>query len=213
MSIPHLSSLTGLAIEGNPGGPGHLVNSHWQLTENLRCSLCIRLPWDLKISALSAMITSSHSLTYLSVGGWPNSTFEIDRNLLSTILSPSSLEQIEVFFMSSSYDDLSILDRINGIGKNVKTLTICDISQSEVRRLNVEKFSRVLGKNISLKKLKLYVHLEKHDLVKLLVSLKENDSLETLELLQSMKEVMDSLHNGTLDARIEFVDDYLSTKI
>ena len=115
--------------------------------------------------------------------------------------------------MSSSYDDLSILDRINGIGKNVKTLTICDISQSEVRRLNVEKFSRVLGKNISLKKLKLYVHLEKHDLVKLLVSLKENDSLETLELLQSMKEVMDSLHNGTLDARIEFVDDYLSTKI
>lgn len=65
----------------------------------------------------------------------------------------------------------------------------------------------MLGKNTSLKQLRLCINLNEHKLENILLLLKENDKLEKLELSIEMRELIPKSHK--LDPRISF-DENLS---
>ena len=64
------------------------------------------------------------------------------------------------------------------------------------------KLREIIGENTSLKQLRLLFNLNQYELENILLSLEENDSLETLLMLENMREFMTS--QKTVDARINF---------
>ena len=207
--VPKLKSLRTLVISGNPGGPGSLVG----LMEALKAHRKLfhldmqELDFGLEdISALSAMIKSSKSLFRLTIGGGSNSTPEIDRDLVKTVLLPSSLKFVAIFLILDY--NFSILESVEVVSSKLKTLILCDVSALTTKTAGFStgkgtRFGTILGENTSLKNLLLLFYLHPLQLETVLCGLEENDTLERLELYNYMK----SLISGSqmqLDPRIVF---------
>ena len=205
--VPELSNLRALIIDSNPGGPGSLVNLMQSLKTHRKIEYLFiyKLEIGMKdISALSDMIKSSGSLTWLGVGEWLKSTPDIDTQLVRAVLSPSSLVNAEIYFKSNSYKDFCILECIDVISNRLESLTFRDMSQR--RRFSTvksTKFSIPLGNNTSLKHLKLLFNLNRNEIENILLWLEDNDSLKMLHLLEDMRESI-SASQKALDTRIAF---------
>ena len=209
MCVPKLHNLRTLVVDSSINGPGSLVSLMQSLkTHGKLESLSMeRLEMGMKdISALSAMIQSSNSLKVLQVGGGLKSTPEIDTQLVKTVLSPSSLVDVEVKFKSRSHYNFSILEGIEIISNSLQSLTLRDVSEPQERRVSTEKgtgLRTLLQENTSLRHLSLLFNLNRNELENLLLWLEENKSLETLELSEDVRRLIPESEK-ILDNRISF---------
>ena len=184
LCVPELHSLKALRMYDNPGGPGSLV-ALMKALETLRKFQTLsmeRVNIGMEdISALSAMIKASTSLTELEIGGGSDSTPEIERELVKTLLLPAKHAKIFAHKMDS-----------------VEVVGDFSLPQEQV----MDNGMTVLGKTAFLKDLALYIDFNQDELENLLLLLKENDTLETLQLFENMQRFIPEPEK--LDPRIIF---------
>ena len=218
--IPYLHSLKSLDISHNPVGDGSLVKmlkalrKHGKLeTLNItHISICMD-----DVAALEGLLQSSSSLRVLSVGGpgvsngshRPPLATDVANQLVRTVLSPSSLNTVEIGTIEGCKYPL---DGIKTVSDNISNLTLNIYRhphQSIADRSRVKggtKLSRILRENTSLKKLRLTIPLDKDEVHDIIDSLKDNHSLERLELSEnSHSQYFSESEQQALDPRVYFI--------
>ena len=192
--IPCLNSLTSLDISINPGGDGSLVKLLHELSKPGKLHTLnmedISIGMD-DVAALAGLVQPSSSLRELVVGGSSLSTL-VENQLTRTVLSPSSLNRIEI------HDCKYPLDLIETISASISSLTFdCSTLASDLNtsprplRANPSrvkggtKLSCILRENISLKRLILRIPLDIDELHDIIDSLRYNYSLEMLWLSET----------------------------
>ena len=182
--IPYLHSLTLLNITGNPGGDGSLVKLLKALREHGKLQTLdmshIAIGMD-DVAALAGLLQSSSNLRELRVGGsdGPPLATDVVNQLVRTVLSPSSLNAVTIH--GCEYP----LDGIETISDNISFYLNTSSHQLTANPSRVKggtKLSHILRGNTSLKKLKLHIPLDKDEVHDIIDSLKDNHSLEELEL-------------------------------
>ena len=143
------------------------------------------------VAALKDLLNSSRSLRELTVGGsWSGPlAADVERQLVRTVLSPSSLTAVTIRYCENPLDD------IETISDNILTLTFKDKRNTSPHPLTADpsrvkggtKLSHILRENTSLKELKLHIPLHKDEVHDILDSLKDNVSLEKIELCELNK--------------------------
>ena len=195
--IPYLHSLTSLYISLNPGGDGSLVKllkalrEHGKLQTLIMSGISIGMD---DVAALAGLLQSSSNLRELWVGGphVPPLATDVVNQLVRTVLSPSSLNTIRI------WDCEYPLDGIETISDNISSLTFRMLKFPDLdQELNTSprqpaanpsrvkvgtKLSHILRGNTSLKELTLDIPLDKNEVHDIIDSLKDNHSLERLEL-------------------------------
>ena len=196
--VPYLHSLISLNISKNRGGEGSLVKlfqalkKHEKLQELYMHSINIGMT---DVAALADLIQPSSSMKVLSVNSISFELYELlkssdadaTKQLVMTVLSPSSLNTV---FM---LDSRNPLDFIESISDNISNLYfhyldqysfLYPLTDNPNRIKGGTKFSRIIRENTSLKKLVLYIPLEKDEVHDIIDSLKDNCSLEMLVLVE-----------------------------
>ena len=193
--IPYLHSLTALTISNDKPivkeyvnhtdevslGGGSLVELLQALREHGRLQALYMddIPMGMDdVAALAELVQSSNSLRELRVSLIDPVSSEVEQQLVKTVLSPSSLETVKV-----RTDLIHPLDYLENISDSITSLTlICDFKSSCSRAKWASKLSYIFRKNKSLKKLNLHIPLDKGEVCNILNLLKDNHSLEKLEL-------------------------------
>ena len=187
--IPYLRSLTSLDISSNPGGDGSLVKLLKALREHGKLQtldmIYISIGMD-DVAALAGLLQSSSNLRVLSVGGSqrPPLATDVENQLVRTVLSPSSLNTVTIG--GCEYP----LDGIETISDSISYLTFQQYSGTSSHQPTANpsrvkggtKLSHILRGNTSLKELSLHIPLDKDEVHDIIDSLKDNHSLERLEL-------------------------------
>ena len=201
MCIPELHSLKTLKIDDNPGVPGSLVALMEALKTHGKLETFTMYTPNLgikDISALLAIMKSSKNLTRLEVGSWPTSTPEIEREMVKTVLLPSSVKHVTIYALKES-----ILGSIEVVSNNLESLTLWDMSwRQEPSSDNAIRLCTALGENTSLKHLNLRIQFNQQELENILLWLKENNNLKTLKLLREMRKLIPE--SEEMDPRISF---------
>ena len=216
--IPFLHSLTSLDISDNPGGDGSLVKLFLALRKHGKLqTLCM---YGIKqiglgdVAALADLIQPSSTLRELGVG-IPQSPDvhlgDIVKLLVRTVLSHSSLNTVRI--KGCKYP----LDGIDTIGVNISSLTFYHPPDSELdtcvnpmtayhNRVKVgTNLSHILRENISLKELTLNIPLDRDEVYCIIDSMKDNDSLEKLELSEKLhSQYLSETEGKASDHRVTF---------
>ena len=211
--IPYLHSLTSLDISYNPGGDGSLVKLFKALKEHGKLQTLdmtkISIGMD-DVAALAGLLQSSSNLRELSVGGshGPPLATDVVNQLVRTVLSPSSLNT--VLIVGCEYP----LDGIDTISDNISNLTFhphSDLIPPRPLTANPSRvnggtmLSHILRGNTSLKELTLTIPLDKDEVHDIIDSLKDNHSLERLELSwRYHSEYFSESERQALDPRVKF---------
>ena len=191
---PYLHSLTSLDISGNPGGDESLVKLLKALSKHGKLQTLnmndISIGMD-DVAALAGLLQSSSNFRKLSVGGshGPPLATDVVNQLVRTVLSPSSLNTVTI--QDCEYP----LDGIETISDNISYLTfydpflklntfLCPLTANPSRVKGGTKLSHILRGNTSLKELTLNIPLDKDEVHDIIDSLKDNHSLEGLELFE-----------------------------
>ena len=221
--ISQSPSLKALTISVNPGGPGSLVDLMQALKTQGRIEYLAMDYLDIgmeDVAALSDLIKSSNSsLKWLRVGSgkfsqnnncdFANQIYT-QQELVKTVLSPSSLVNVEIvpqstfeYIMKSHFHKrMEALLLTDVISNRLESLTFRDNSlQLEFSKhfFNLILLRHLLIQNNSLKRLTLFLKLSQQDIENLVLWLEENNSLETLQLLEEHKE---SLSNKILTLKL-----------
>ena len=189
--IPYLHSLTSLDIQGNLGGDGSLVKLFQALRNHRKIQKLdmtdIAIGMD-DVAALTDLVKTSSSLRELTVGGSLSGPLaaDVEKQLVRTVLLPSSLNIVTIRYCEYPLDD------IETISDNILTLTFKDKQNISPHPLTADpsrvkggtKLSHIFRKNTSLKELKLHIPLDKDEVHDILDSLKDNVSLEKMELYE-----------------------------
>ena len=244
--IPRLHSLTSLDISNNEGGVGSTVKllralrQHGKL-ETLYMS-AIEIGMD-DVAALSDLIQSPGNLRKLTVSDLKKKKFHhldgqsllppevhVFQQLVRTVLSPSSLKTLYIYYFSTSpldYNDIGTISR------NLSTLALFDqsfsllmssfsqfpssssaqsvsmnIPEQPTANLGVKggtKWSHILRENTSLKVLKLQIPLDRDEVHDIVHSLEDNHSLEKLVLSKKHFQYFSESERQALDPRIGFL--------
>ena len=202
--IPYLPSLTLLNIHYNPGGDGSLVKLFQVLREHGKLQTLhvnvISIGMD-DVAALAGLVKLSSSLRKLVVGGsWSGlQAGEVANQLVKTVLLPSSLREVLIFGCEFP------LDGIEAISDNISSLTFENPFEATVK--SGTKLSHILRDNTSLKELKLFIPLDKDEVHDIIDSLKDNHSLERLELSkQYHSQYFSESEKQALDTRISLAN-------
>ena len=211
--IPYLHSLTSLEIYGNPGGDGSLVKLLKALREHGKLKTLgmtnISIGTD-DVAALAGLVWPSSSLRKLRVGGPPLAT-DVVNQLVRTVLSPSSLNAVTIWGFEHP------LDGIETISVNISYLTFYyrfdlklntsphQATANPSRVKGGTKLSHILRGNTSLKELTLIIQLDKDEVHDIIDSLKDNHSLERLELSEGYhSQYFSESERQALDPRVHF---------
>ena len=203
--IPYLYSLILLNIIKNPGGDGSLVSLFQALEKHgklLELSMyCVTMGMD-DIAAIADVVQPSSSLRNLAVGGG-HLTAVVAKQLVRTVLSPSSLNMVSIVGFEYPLDDMqTISDSISTLAFDYRTELLSSVDlppyilwsivqeYTPTPRLTANpsgvkggtKLSHILRENTSLKTLILDIPLDKDELDDIIDSLKDNHSLESLQL-------------------------------
>ena len=150
-TFPHMANLTSLDISDNPGGYDGMVKVFQKLcaTKVHTLSVCdITLSLG-DIQALSQLITPAASLKNLKIGDVEISP-ECVTLMVETVLSPSSLERVELWWMHCTTKSASKFKLL----ENNSNITSLEFIKSYVGlRLAVPYVAEALHKNKSLKTL------------------------------------------------------------
>ena len=186
--IPYLHSLTKLNISNNPGGDGSLVKllqaltKHNKLQELYVYNISIGLD---DVRALADLVQPSSSLKQLEVGEsplpGPPMAVNVAKELVKTVLSPSSLDTVTVWGCEYPLDDIETISvSINSLTFYYPLLNPLMAYPSRVK--GGTKFSHILRENTSLKVLELDIPLDKDEVQDIIHSLKDIHSLVKLKL-------------------------------
>ena len=183
-TVPLLSSLESLDISDNPGGNGSTVKllqalGKHQKVEHLRIAGTVIGRDD--VMALSEVVQPSGSLRKLAIGRSSDMSPECVQQLVRMVLSPSSLETVEVWVPSS----VSPLCYIETISDNLTSLMFWSLGASSEQlptELSCSKFSNILKENTTLKELWLIIPLGNTEVRAIVESLKHNHTLTELWL-------------------------------
>ena len=214
--IPYLHSLTSLDINDNPGGDGSLVKllkalrKHGKL-ETLDMT-CLSIGMD-DVAALAGLVQPSSSLRDLKVGGSdesPPATY-VAKQLVRTVLSPSSLDTVVIMGCKYPLDDIKIIFGISSlkfVWSSFMDWNLWDSPRSPTanhRKVKGStKLSTILRKNTSLKYLELCIPLHKDELHDVIDSLKDNHSLKRLQLAKNHSRYFENSEKQALDPRVYF---------
>ena len=186
--IPYLHSLTKLRISNNPGGDGSLVKLLQALTKHNKLQKLyvynISIGVD-DVRALADLVQPSSSLKQLEVGEsplpGPPMAVNVAKELVKTVLSPSSLDTVTVWGCEYPLDDIETISvSINSLTFYYPLLNPLMAYPSRVK--GGTKFSHILRENTSLKVLELDIPLDKDEVQDIIHSLKDNHSLVKLKL-------------------------------
>ena len=217
--IPYLHSLTSLYISVNPGGDGSLVKLLKALSEHGKLQTLdmtyLSIGMD-DVAALAGLLQSSSNLRELRVSGPHESPLAVDvvNHLVRTVLSPSSLNTVRI-------DDCEYpLDGIETISDNISSLTFYyhrrdlklntsprPLTANPSRIKGGTKLSHILRRNYntSMKDLRFLIPLDKDEVHDIIDSLKDNHSLERLELSEEYhSQYFSESEKQALDSRIYF---------
>ena len=208
--IPYLHSLTLLDIGGNPGGDGSLVKLLKALREHGKLQTLdmtyISIGMD-DVAALAGLLQSSSNLRELKVGGSRGPPLDVVNQLVRTVLSPSSLNTVAIEGCEYPLDGIeTISDNISSLTfyfPNLERNTSPHPLTSGVK--GGTKLSHILRENASLKYLKLQIPLDKDEVYDIIDSLKDNHSLERLDLsdkFHSNSQYFSESEQQTLDLRV-----------
>ena len=213
--IPYLHSLTSLDISGNPGGDGSLakllkaLREHGKLLTLNMTNISIGMD---DVAALAGLLQSSSNLRELRVGGshGPPLATDVVNQLVRTVLSPSSLNTVTIG--GCEYP----LDGIETISDSISYLTFYypflklntsphPLTANPSRVKGGTKLSHILRGNTSLKVLTLSIPLDKDEVHDIIDSLKDNHSLERLELSPVYhSQYFSESERQALDPRVRF---------
>ena len=246
--IPRLHSLTSLNISNNEGGVGSTVKllralrQHGKL-ETLDMSTIVIGMDD--VAALSDLIQSPGNLRELTVSDskYINKfhhldgpsllapevhVFHVFQQLVRTVLSPSSLKTLRIYYSSTFPLDYNDIGTISG---NLSTLALLDLSnllkslppqlptsssaqsvsmntpEQPTANLGVKGASmlnRILRENTSLRVLRLQIPLDRDEVYDIVHSLEDNHSLEELSLSKEHSQHFSESERQALDPRIQF---------
>ena len=191
--IHYLHSLTSLGISGNPGGDGSLVKLLKALREHGKLQTLymsgISIGMD-DVEALAGLLQSSSNLRDLDIGEFygPPLATDVVNQLVRTVLSPSSLNTVTIEGCKYSLDGIeTISDNISDLIFATRNLKINPSPHQPTAKPCKVKgvhamLSHILRGNTSLKRLVLYISLDKDEVHDIIDSLKDNHSLERLWL-------------------------------
>ena len=206
-TVPLLSSLESLDISRNPGGNGSTVKllqalGKHQRVEHLRMSDTVIGRDD--VMALSEVVQPSGSLRELCIGSVDDMSPECVQHLVRMVLSPSSLERVQVWVPSS----VSPLDNIETISDNLTRLEFWSLGTSSEQlptELSCSKLSNILKENTTLKELRLHIPLGNTEVRAIVESLKRNHTLTELELSRTYHfQYFSESERQALDHRIKW---------
>ena len=214
LGVPELPSLKTLMLSHNPGGSGSLVGIMQSLKPHRRIKHLSMYDVDIgmeDVAALSDLIKSSSSLKWLRVGRVfsqssirdEDAKYIIQQELVKTVLSPSSLVNVEIV-LQPIHDSVSvIMEGVDELSNRLESLSLYDPSPlSESYTFSAERLWQLLSQSKSLKQLTLILKLSQQDIENMIQWLKDNDLLETLQLSEDNKI---SLLHKVLDPRIKYV--------
>ena len=183
-TVPLLSSLESLDISVNPGGNGSTVKflqalGKHQRVEQLRMAHTVIGRDD--VMALSEVVQPSGSLRRLAIGNLSDMSPECVQQLVRMVLSPSSLERVEVQVPSS----VSPLNHIETISDSLTSLWFRseDASSEQLpTELSCSTLSNILKESTTLKVLVFDIPLGNTEVRAIVESLKHNHTLTQLWL-------------------------------
>ena len=203
--IPYLHSLTSLDIGDNPGGDGSLVKLLKALREHGKLQTLdmdrISIGMD-DIAVLTDLVQSSSNLRELAVGGSePPLATDVANTLLRTVLSPSSLNRVTIGGWGYPLDGIeTISDTISYLAFYYWPRGSHPSTPNRSRVKGGTKLSHILRQNTSLKELLFSIPLDKDEVDDIIDSLKDNHSLERLQLYAS--EYFSESERKALDPRV-----------
>ena len=244
--IPRLHSLTSLDISNNEGGVGSTVKLLRALRQHGKLETLdmreIKIGMD-DVAALSDLIQSPGNLRELAVSDFKYIKFHhlddqsllapevhVFHELMRTVLSPSSLETLNIHYFSTFRLDYNDIGTISG---NLSTLALLDWSSSHllefsfpqlpssssaqsvsmntpeqpISNLGVKggtKWRHILRENTSLRELWLHIPLDRDEVYDIVHSLEDNHSLEKLSLFKEHSQHFSESERQALDPRIQF---------
>ena len=207
--IPYLHSLTSLDISVNPGGDGSLVKLLKALREHGKLQTLdmrdISIGMD-DVAALAGLLQSSCSLRKLWVGGShvPPLATDVVNQLVRTVLSPSSLNTVTIEGCEYPLDGIeTISDSISELSFYLTSPHQPTANSSRVK--GGTKLSHILRGNTSLNELRLIIPLDKDEVHDIIDSLKDNHSLEWLELSEGYhSQYFSESERQALDPHVRF---------
>ena len=214
--IPYLRNLTSLNITSNPGGDGSLVKLFQALTKHGKLQIL-----DMEhvamgtndVAALAGLVQPSSNLRELRVVEKlivpPLLAADAVGQLVRTVLSPSSLNVVAI--QGSEY----LLDGIETISDSISSIVFYYYSELNTsphpltanpsRVKGGTKLSHILRENTGLKRLFLFIPLDKDEVQDILDSLKDNHSLEWLELSGTYhSQYFSESEKQEMDPRVDF---------
>ena len=154
------------------------------------------------IAFLTDLVQSSSNLRELAVGGSePPLATDVANQLLRTVLSPSSLNRVTIGGWGYPLDGIeTISDSISYLAFYYWPRGSHPSTPNRSRVKGGTKLSYILRQNTSLKELLLSIPLDKDEVDDIIDSLKDNHSLERLQLYAS--EYFSESERKALDPRV-----------
>ena len=183
-TVPLLSSLQSLTISANPGGSGSTVKLLQALGKHQRVGHLVMRDTVISredVRALFEVVQPSGRLRQLTIGSDEDMSPVCVQQLVRMVLSPSSLDKLQVWVPSS----VSPLDNIETISDSLTSLWFWSDSASSEQlptELSCSKLSNILKENATLKELWLHIPLGNTEVRAIVESLKHNHTLTELGL-------------------------------
>ena len=212
--IPRLSSLISLDVSDNPGGDGSLVKLLEALRQHGKLQKLhmeeIKIGVE-DVAALSHIVHPQSSFRELRVGvtRWTLPP-EVNKQLVRTVLSPSSLEIVYIF--DTGEHEPYVLDYVVSVSDSIASLAFYQSHTHKHTNMSSKipsktkggtKLSHILRKNTSLRQLALIVPLDKDEVDELVQTLEANHSLEELVFYEMYHaEYFPDAERPALDPRI-----------
>ena len=206
-TVPLLSSLESLHISFNPVGNGSTVKLLQALGKHQRVGHLMMVDAVIgrdDVMALSEVVQPSGSLIELRIGSDDDMSAECVQQLVRMVLSPSSLEGVDVWVPSS----VSPLNHIETISDSLTRLTFWSLGASSEQlptELSCSKLSNILKENTTLKELWLIIPLGNTEVRAIAESLKHNHTLTVLGLSEEYhSQYFSESERQALDHRIKW---------